>query len=42
MSFEQLSLLCEAEKLATPEFLETNDFFDVKLYRPVIEFGGEV
>ncbi|ENW93761.1 hypothetical protein F903_03192 [Acinetobacter sp. NIPH 298] len=37
MSFEQPSLLCEAEKLATPEFLETNDFFDVKLYRPVID-----
>ncbi|ENV97494.1 hypothetical protein F938_01823 [Acinetobacter bereziniae LMG 1003 = CIP 70.12] len=43
MSFEQPSLLCEAEKLATPEFLETNDFFDVKLYRPVIEYGsGEI
>lgn len=37
MSFEQPSLLCEAERLVTPEFLETNDFFDVKLYRPVIE-----
>ena len=37
MSFEQPSLLCEADKLATPEFLETNDFFDVKLYRPVID-----
>ena len=43
MSFEQPSLLCEAEKLATPEFLETNDFFDVKLYRPVIEsIGGAI
>ena len=40
MSFEQPSILCEAENLATPEFLETNDFFDVKLYRPVIEFEG--
>ena len=40
MSSDQPSLLCEAEKLATPEFLETNDFFDVKLYRPVIEFEG--
>lgn len=43
MSFEQPSLLCEAEKLERSEFLETNDFFDVKLYRPVIEsMGGAI
>lgn len=40
MSFEQPSLLCEAEKRVRSEFLETNDFFDVKLYRPVIELEG--
>lgn len=40
MSFEQPSLLCNAEKWVRSEFLETNDFFDVKLYRPVIEFEG--
>ena len=37
---QRIKQMCEAEKLATPEFLETNDFFDVKLYRPVIEFDG--
>jgi ATP-dependent DNA helicase RecG len=36
---QRIKQMCEAEKLATPEFLET-DFFDVKLYRPVIEFDG--
>lgn len=43
MSFEQPSLLCEAEKWVRSEFLEKNDFFDVKLYRPVIEsIGGAI
>jgi len=37
---QRIKQMCEAEKLATPEFLETNDFFDVKLYRPVIESEG--
>lgn len=34
---QRIKQMCEAENLPTPEFLETNDFFDVKLYRPVIE-----
>lgn len=37
---QRIKQMCEAENLATPEFLETNDFFDVKLYRPVIELEG--
>ncbi|ENV74765.1 winged helix-turn-helix transcriptional regulator [Acinetobacter ursingii] len=43
MSFEQPSLLCNAEKWVRSEFLETNYFFDVKLYHPVIEsIGGAI
>ena len=38
---QRIKQICEAEKLATPEFLETNDFFDVKLYRPVIELVSD-
>lgn len=34
---QRIKQMCEAEKLATPEFVETNDFFDVKLYRLVIK-----
>ena len=34
---QRIKQMCEAEKLATPEFLETNDFFDVKLYRPQVQ-----
>ena len=44
---QRIKQMCEAEKLATPEFLETNDFFDVKLYRPMTELesgaiGGSI
>lgn len=40
---QRIKQICEAEHLATPEFLETGDFFDVKLYRPVIEpLGGSI
>ena len=34
---QRIKQMCEAENLPTPEFMETGDFFDVKLYRPVIE-----
>ena len=34
---QRIKQICEAENLATPEFSEKGDFFDVKLYRPVIE-----
>lgn len=34
---QRIRQMCEAESLPTPEFIETGDFFDVKLYRPVIE-----
>ena len=34
---QRIKQICEADNLATPEFSETGDFFDVKLYRPVIE-----
>ena len=40
---QRIKQICEAEHLTTPEFLETGDFFDVKLYRPVIEsLGGSI
>ena len=38
---QRIKQMCEAENLPTPEFLETNDFFDVKLYRPVIELVSD-
>jgi ATP-dependent DNA helicase RecG len=38
---QRIKQMCEAENLTTPEFLETNDFFDVKLYRPVIELVSD-
>ena len=31
---QRIKLMCEAEGLAEPEFAETGDSFDVKLYRP--------
>ena len=31
---QRIKLMCVAEGLATPEFAETGDSFDVKLYRP--------
>ena len=34
---QRIIQMCEVEGLTTPEFSETGDFFDVKLYRPVIE-----
>lgn len=40
---QRIQQMCEAENLPTPEFVETGDFFDVKLYRPVIEsIGGAI
>ncbi|MFK4049524.1 RNA-binding domain-containing protein [Acinetobacter venetianus] len=38
---QRIKQMCEAEKLATPEFLETNDFFDVKLYRPQVQIVSD-
>ncbi|WP_420001505.1 ATP-binding protein [Acinetobacter sp. LF10] len=37
---QRIKQMCEAESLLTPEFVETGDFFDVKLYRPVIDLEG--
>ena len=34
---QRIQQMCEEENWPTPEFVETGDFFDVKLYRPVIE-----
>lgn len=39
---QRIQQMCEAENLPTPEFLETGDFFDVKLYRPKSEIGRMV
>ncbi|GAA5015425.1 hypothetical protein GCM10023206_26480 [Acinetobacter puyangensis] len=34
---QRIQQMCKAENLRSPEFVETGDFFDVKLYRPKIQ-----